>query len=432
MIDIKPFRGLRFNPERVDLTQTLVPPYDVLKAGDLQRYYDRDPFNSIRLEPPYEPGGSSDHREVGVTLLQWRKQGILLLDEQPNYYVLRQRFKAPWGAALERIGFIGALRLQEYATGNVLPHERTLHGPKRDRLKLLRSCRANLSCVFMLYEDKDNSLKDVLTVPFESGPVQSGVDDDGTEHALAPLCAPDSVRQVQEFMADGTLVIADGHHRYETAIAYRDECRRENRIQMMKSSEAPYERNLVYCANAHADGNLLMAIHRVVPHGANLGTKEWSRCLPDWEMREIQIDNVGEIGNLLAKNLTPLSDRPAFIVDNGTGLLRVFSKPDSNELPIKLIHDEVLSRVFGLTLEDVKDGAIQFEKSEFTAARLVREMSSAVALYLNPVKPTEIFQTTQGGDVLPQKSTFFYPKIPSGLVFRLHENYVQEGKVLGS
>jgi uncharacterized protein (DUF1015 family) len=231
---------------------------------------------------------------------------------------------------------------------------------------------------------------------------------------------PEQIEAVRAFMAGRPLVIADGHHRYETALRYRDE---QRAAHPDAGPTAPWEFILAYFANAFAPGSLLLPIHRLIVKGGMPTDAAWSERLPGWKQTTVPIRAVEELPDLLARHLVPLSDRRAFAVDDSSASLRIFSKPldDSGELTIRVLHSDVIGGVFGLDEEAVANGAIAYPKSALQTAVDLREGRGAVALYVNPLEPDDVFRVTAAGGVLPQKSTFFYPKLPTGLVFRVHE-----------
>jgi uncharacterized protein (DUF1015 family) len=419
---VRPFRALRYDTRRVDLGRVIVPPYDVIAAEDREAFFERDPHNAIRLEltRDVEEQSSTDYAEIPRTLADWSDSGVLIRDSQPGFYPLRQRFAAPDGGQQMRQGFLGLLRLTDYENGVVRPHERTLEGPKADRLKLLRAARANLSSVFLLYEDRDDALAKLLASCFDASDVQVASDETGTAHELARMEDPEQIEAVRAFMAGRPLVIADGHHRYETALRYRDE---QRAAHPDAGPTAPWEFILAYFANAFAPGSLLLPIHRLIVKGGMPTDAAWSERLPGWKQTTVPIRAVEELPDLLARHLVPLSDRRAFAVDDSSASLRIFSKPldDSGELTIRVLHSDVIGGVFGLDEEAVANGAIAYPKSALQTAVDLREGRGAVALYVNPLEPDDVFRVTAAGGVLPQKSTFFYPKLPTGLVFRVHE-----------
>ncbi|MEN8160947.1 MAG: DUF1015 domain-containing protein [Myxococcota bacterium] len=426
MTDVKPFRALRYT-RKVELSRVLAPVYDVVAPEDRPLYWDRDPHNALRLEltKSVEDEADTDYRETADRLAEWRDAGVLARDAVPALYVLRQSFVAPGGAhaltpdgqELARTGFLAALRLEDYAKRVVRPHEKTLAGPKADRLKILRATRANLSGVFMLYEDRANELEATFEAALASEAAVEAKDDAGIVHRLAPLVDGDAVARIVDFLAPRPVVIADGHHRYETALAFRD----ERRDAGAGDAEAPHERILAYFANAFAPGSLLLPIHRLVRKGPPPGDAVWRR-LTGWEQREVALDSAEAVPELLARHLAPLADRHAFAADDGAGRLRIFSRPADGELTVRVLHREVLGELLGLDEAAVRDGAVAFPKSTLQTARDVRTGRGCLALYLNPLRPDDVFRVTEAGETLPQKSTFFYPKLPTGILFRTLES----------
>jgi uncharacterized protein (DUF1015 family) len=368
---------------------------------------------------------------VRETLAAWIAERVLVRDAEPALYPLRQTFTAPDGARHAREGFFALIHLEDYARRIVRPHERTLAGPKADRLKLLRAVHANLSVVFLLYEDREYAIAPLLREALEHRMVGTARDESGAEHRLARLSDPAMIGAIARFFADRPVVIADGHHRYETALAYRDERRAAGDGD---GRDAPHEWLLVYLANAFAPGSLLLPIHRLVlkmavPTETQVARREggpsevhrdWLReRLPGWECRSVPIADPSQLPDLLARHLEPLRDQHAFVADDASGQLRIFSRPRRDaELTVRVIHRDVIEGLFGLDEAAVRAGAIAYPKSALQTARDLRAGRGAVALYLNPLTAEDVFRVTGAGEVLPQKSTFFTPKLPSGLVFR--------------
>jgi len=415
MTDVRPFRALRYDPRRVELAKVLAPVYDVVAPEDRPLYWERDPYNALRLEltKSVEEEAATDYAEAAERLVEWRRAGVLVRDAEPALYVLRQTFTAEGGRTLARTGFLAALRLEDYAKRIVRPHERTLAGPKADRLKILRATRVNLSSVFLLYDDRASELERVLEAALAGAGAQEAEDDGGVRHRLAPLRDAAGIAVVRAFLAPRPVVIADGHHRYETALAFRD----ERRAAGERDAEAPPERILAYFANAFAPGSLLLPIHRLVKKGPPPRAEVWQR-LAGWERREVGVASADAVPAALAEHLAPLAGRHAFAADDGSGRLAIFSKPADAELTVRVLHREVLAGLLGLDDAAVRDGAVDFPKSTLQTARDVRSGRGALALYLNPLRPDDVFRVTEAGETLPQKSTFFYPKLPTGLLFR--------------
>ncbi len=416
MTDVQPFRALRYDTRRVALEDVLAPVYDVVAAEDRATYWDRHPNNALRLVLTRDAAdeASTDYGDVAETLAAWRREGVLARDEAPAYYVLRQRFTAPDGHFRERLGFFGALQLEDYAKRIVRPHERTLAGPKADRLKILQASRTNLSAVFMLYEDRDDKLQPLFETALQDPAALVARDDGGVEQTIVPLRDAGATGTIRAFMAERPVVIADGHHRYETALAYRDEQRAAG-----AASDHPCTRLLTYFANAYAPGSLLLPIHRLVVAPPSAGGDRWDALAErGWARRDLTVGDAADLPALLERELAPLADGYAFAADDASGRLVLWSRPADAELSVRVIHDEVLTGVFGLDDEAVRGGAVAFPKSAAQTAKDVREGRGRVALYLNPLSPDDVFRVTEAGETLPQKSTFFHPKLPTGLLFR--------------
>jgi uncharacterized protein (DUF1015 family) len=419
MTTVRPFRALRYDPKRVNLGDVLAPPYDVVAADDRGTLYDRDPHNAIRLELTRNVADekTTDYAEIRETLDAWSGEGILRRDDTAGLYALRQPYHAPDGSSGVREGFFALLKLEDYEARIVRPHERTLAGPKADRLKVLRAARANLSPVFLLYEDREGGLDGLFEKDLET-PSASCRDAIG-ETRLAHVTRRDAFESVSRALAERPVVIADGHHRYETALAYRDEQRAAGAPQ-----GGPHEWILAYFANAYAPGSLLLPIHRLILQGDVPTDAQWSERLAGWKQTTVPIPSGDAIPALLSEHLEPLAGQHAFAADDATGVLRIFhrEREAANALTVRVIHKEVIEGVFGLDEDTVRAGAIAYPKSAAQTATDLRRGEGTVALYLNALAPEDVFAVTGAGEVMPQKSTFFYPKLPTGLVFRTHED----------
>ena len=424
MTVVRPFTALHYDTDRVELSKVIVPPYDVIAADERGDFFDRDAHNAIRFELTRDVAdeAATDYSEIAETLEAWQKSGVLVRDPAPGYYVLRQRFNAPDGQTLERTGFYCELGLEEYERRVVLPHERTLAGPKADRLKVLRAARANLSSVFLLSEDREAALAESLDSAFgEAGePLGRARDDAGVDYELARLTRPEAVSQIQSFLADRACVIADGHHRYETALEYR---RQQREATGDTSGTAPFDSTLAYLANAYAPGSLLLPIHRVIRRVPAPDNQAWASRLPGWTCQSLSAPgDARAVSALAVESLGKASGRASFVADTGDGKLHLWTRdePLGDGLVVRILEEEVIGAVFGLNTDDIRNGAVGFPKSAERAARDVREGNGTAALYLNPLSPDDVFRVTGAGEVMPQKSTFFYPKISTGMVFRLH------------
>ena len=423
----RPFRGLRYDAEKVELSKVIVPPYDVIAADERSSFFDRDPHNAIRFELTRDVADEArtDYAWIRETMDAWRASGVLIRDREPCYYVMRQTYKAPSGEALSRVGFFAELGLEEYETRVVRPHERTLAGPKADRLKLLRAAEANLSSVFLLYEDREDEIAPLLEAALEKDAIGRATDAAGVEYVLARLTDAASIESVRRFMEARPTVIADGHHRYETALEYR----RQQVADHGADAGAPWQATIAYFANAYAEGSLLLPIHRVVRRVPAPSEETWREKLPGWRVTRLPSATPDSIDDLLAQHLAPRSTRPSFVAESkgGPPLLIERDEALAPRLMVRILEDEVLRDVFALDTDAIRGGAVSFPKSAPRAAREIREDQGTVALYLNPMSPDDVFRTTGEGEVMPQKSTFFYPKIPTGMAFRDHHDSGNDG-----
>lgn len=432
MTVVRPFRAVRYDTKRVDLSNVIVPPYDVIAADERASFFDRDPHNAIRFELTRNVAdeANTDYAWIRETFDDWRASGVLVQDAEPAYYVMGQSYTSPSGDVLERIGFFAELELEEYESRVVRPHERTLAGPKADRLKLLRAAEANLSSVFLLYEDREDELSELLARTLESGEIGSARDGAGVEYRLARMTDPEDIARVRAFLAERPSVIADGHHRYETALEYRRQKAAAvgaagsgaGKGAAIAGAEPAWQSTIAYFANAYAPGSLLLPIHRVVRQTAAPSEAVWREKLPGWSVRRLPSVSLDQVETMLAEELTPLADRAAFLAEikEGPTLLLERSRSLEGELMVRIVEHEILGPVFGLDADSIRGGAVSFPKSARRAGQEVREGEGTVALYLNPMTPDDVFRATGEGEVMPQKSTFFYPKIPTGMVFRDH------------
>ncbi len=243
------------------------------------------------------------------------------------------------------------------------------------------------------------------------------LDDAGVEYTLAAITSPAGIAAIQSFLAERQVVIADGHHRYETALAYRRE--------QGTGEGAARDSTLAFFANLYAKGSLLLPIHRVVQKGTAPDAATWEAKLPGFRQETAEIDpEGGNIPELLEAHLGPRAGHPAFAADDGSKTLRIFWRDDplGDELMVRILERDVLGGVFGLDEQGIRTGAVSFPKSSPRAAEEVRKGTGVVALYLNPLDPDDVFRVTQAGERMPQKSTFFSPKVPTGLVFRVHQS----------
>lgn len=435
MPDIRPFRALRFDPEVVgDLGRVVAPPYDVIGPDLHRELLARSPRNAVRLDLPHEePPEDPDerYRRVARTFAAWRSDGALRKDPRASLYVYEQVYRVP-GTTLERTqrGFFARLRLEPFGPdGGILPHERTLAGPREDRYRVLRATGVNTSPVVVLYRDPAASTRQDLEAIVAQAPVSDVTDDDGTRHRLWVVAddgADGVVHRLATAAGAGPVFIADGHHRYETALRYRDERR------MTRSCEPDPPFDFIFALLLDAGDQLtVLPTHRIV------------RGLGDDGLAALRagLDGPFEVTPAATDALVARYDA-AGSLEGGGGRLGLVTRDGAWQLVARrsafeqLPGGEALRRldvsILGSTLETLAgiDAAavaggerIRYSKSAAEAAGLVRAGTDGAdaAFLLEPTPVASILEVATAGDVMPQKSTYFYPKALTGLVFNPHE-----------
>jgi uncharacterized protein (DUF1015 family) len=437
--EIRPFRALRFDATNVgDLADVVAPPYDVIDPAGHARLLARHPSNVVRLDFPEDAAGDEPddrYRRAARTLAAWRSGGVLRKDPHPSLYVYEQTYRVP-GTTTERTqrGFFGRLRLEPFGRGSgVLPHERTLSGPKEDRYKLLRATGVNTSPVVGLVDDTEGIVRRALT-EWAGGEVEVDLtDEDGVRHRLWSIPADgdrgEAVATVLAAATAGPVAIADGHHRYETALRYRDERR------MSRS-----------CEEDPAFDYLLMLFMPVVPEALTvLPTHRIVRGLDDTAV-ETLLDRVSELfdveRDVSAADLRATFDAAGLAAGGGgrfglwtrTGGVRLTARREAFEpwlpaggaavraLDVVLL-SVTLERLLGLDSAAVTAGAVLYTKSAADAIERVDAATdgASAAFLLEGTPVASIIAVARDGDVMPQKSTYFYPKALTGLVINPHE-----------
>ena len=416
MAEILAFRGLRYDQTKVALKDVVAPPYDVISLSYQNELYDRDPYNVIRLIL----GRSSDrYQEAAMCLGQWREAGILTRDQEPAVYVLAQRFESP-NIQTERIGFIAACRLEEFGTGIILPHEKTHSKPKADRLSLMQSTHTNFSQIFALYSDLSGDVEQTLRTTMESPPILD-VKFEGVDNRLWRLSDSSSISQIGRTLDDTPVLIADGHHRYETALAYRDLMRlRKKGI----SGKEPFNYTMMFFADMSSGGLVILPTHRLI-HG-----------LPEFDEtafvhqldQEFSIQRESSESNLVS-SLAASGPFSFGLVTPGLRAIIHLKRRESvaqlipgvpdqvRELDVALLHLYVLEQLLGISssAQEMKAN-LEYVKETDEAFDAVRRGNAQIAFLMNPTKIEQVRSIAQAGHTMPQKSTFFYPKLVTGLV----------------
>lgn len=438
MPDLRPFRALRYDPGLVgDLGSVVAPPYDVIDAGMRKTLLDRHPQNAVRLDlPSPEPGDEPEdrYRRVARLIAAWRSDGALRKDARPSLYVLEQAYRVP-GTAIERTqrGFFARLRLEPFGPGGgVLPHERTLSGPKEDRYRLLRATGVNTSPVVMLYDDASGVAAGRVAEVTAGAPLIDVRDEDGGRHRVWAIAddgdAEGLVATVIRAASREPLTIADGHHRYETALRYRD----ERRMTRSCEPDPPFDFTLALLLDAR-DALTVLPTHRVLRGLGESGVAALRGRLDGLFMIESiapdalverfagaagQAGGKGHLGLVTRDGAWLLAARShafAPLLPTGGAALR--------SLDVALLQ-AALGVLAGIDATSVALGnRVGYTKSAAEAAALVAAGTDGAdaAFLLEPTPVEAILAVAREGDVMPQKSTYFYPKALTGLVLNPHE-----------
>lgn len=425
MTDVRPFRGVRYDPTVVgDWGAVLGPPYDIITEAEAAALRARHPQHIQHIESAAGEAGAHAAAELLAT---WRSSGVLLQDPSPAYYVAEHAFQHG-ESAYTRTTLYAAVRLTAWGPGGVLPHEGTMSAPKAERTRLRRVVRADVSPLMALVPDRGGAVSALLQAAAEAAPVASGRDYRGETHTLRMITTADTIAALRDALGDETLYMADGHHRYEAALAYRDDCAAAAGDAW--SGEEPENFVLMGLVTASDPGLLLGGTHRVVhtPAPADAVARVGERfTIQDLGSRRTGLG----VDYLLAGMGTVRGDGPTIgaIGLEGDRLLLLLpgeatraampaSVPASwAELDAALLQYAVLEPVFGIDADALRAGsAVTYTHDAEAAWSAVWEGEASAAFFLNPPALEQIFAAADAGDRMPQKSTYFTPKLPTGVV----------------
>ncbi len=446
MADIRPFQAYRHDPAKVRPQDVLTQPYDKITPAMQDRYYAAHPDNLIPLEKgralPGDSASSNVYTRAHQALADWISRGILARDAQPSLYAYFQDFAIPGAdtGTLRRKSFIALGRLQPYSAGVIHRHELTLTGPRQDRLELLRHTRAQTGLLFMLYEDPAFRLNRLLDQAARQPAAVHFTDEFGVTHSLWPVNDSLLLQKIVAEMAPRKIAIADGHHRYETALAFRDESLPAGAQPSSGNSDAPSEFAMMAFVNLSDPGLLILPTHRVVANLPAFDFGSLRRHSQDWfEWRPVPAAQ--DSGRALLEFREALAERgrrsPAVgVATQGAGFqlaclrsgadlsaLLPDLSPGQRSLDVVLLHRLLLGKALGISADAVaRESHITYERSAKTAVEAVHSGRAQIAFLLNPLPAETVFRMALADEVMPQKSTDFYPKMLSGLtIYRLEE-----------
>ena len=416
MAAIRPFRGIRYNQSKVNfLGNVITPPYDVIDNEEQKRLHDLDPNNIIRLEYGKTlPGDNNENNRYSrdrETFNQWLNEEILFQEKENCYYLYEQEYIYNQ-VRYSRRGVIAALKLTPYSEQVVLPHELTMSGPKADRLELLKSLRTNISPIFTLFPDPDQQLDYFFSSINTEKPLLEAREPSGQTHRLWAIANHDLQEQLTAYLAPQPLLIADGHHRYETALNYAGD---------QNSQKDPGSGYILTIMVSMKDrGLLVLPTHRLLS-GLSQSQKDKLNRIVE---KEFKLSSLGDPHQLDRKHLLK-EIKKASLDYNGFGLitgrdaciLKPLDSHTEEQLPVELLHDRVLKPLFdkGEKSVMVDQEMISYPHDLDSAVDEVVTGYADAAFILEPVAVEQVLEHARKGKIMPQKSTFFYPKLPSGL-----------------
>ena len=432
MARIYPFRAWRYNPSTVRLDDVVTQPYDKISPAMQQAYYQRSPFNLVRIilglpELFDAERGESVYTRAARDFKAWREQGVLIQEKEPCVFAYSQRFKVPGTEIVkERRGFIALGKLHDYSEQVVFRHEQTLSKPKSDRLNLLKATHAHFGQIFMLYSDPAGSVEKILYD--ENGPAEVEVGDEyGVLHRLWRVSDPAAIRLLTTAMDDRKLIIADGHHRYETALNYSREhatAKPETSAAELPLPAFPEAAAMMTFVNMDSDGLVILPTHRVVHSLAKFDPAAFARAAEKF----FQVEKLREGDAARSIEILGRQQGTAFIAVTSAGALLLRAKPEpvaaaladlpesQRLLDLSCLHSIVLDRLLGLDAEKVREQTnIRYLRDAAEAVDQVRRVEADVTFLTNPVSMAQLREVAFAGDVMPQKSTDFFPKLLSGL-----------------
>jgi len=425
---LRPFQGVLYDPQRVDLSQVVAPPYDVISPADQKRYYQQDPHNVVRLIAgevhPSDTPEDNKYTRAAAFFREWLADGILRRETSPRLYVYRHQFVDPIsGESRSRLGIMGVVELEPFGRA-VLPHEQTHARAKADRLSLTRAVVANLSPVFALYEDPQAAVGRIVSAAMAGPPRMSITAEDGDQHTIWSMEGGERFAQLAELFNTSTLYMADGHHRYETALNFRN-------YQRQQHPEAPpdaaFNYVLMLLVDVRDPGLTILATHRVLHDLEGFDAGELVRRLAE-RHRVVSRSSRDDL-------LAAMQDDVPSPVGGGQGgghrigmafggswytidIERATAPDPVSGLDVSVLHAEILQRELGLAPAELEqERYLSYSRDVDVALKRVETGTAQAAFLLRPPAVEDVVEVAQAGQVMPQKSTYFFPKPASGIVF---------------
>lgn len=408
MAEIIPFKGILYNVSKVSIEEVLAPPYDIITPEYQETLYKRNPFNIVRVDYGKDMPGDNDkenrYTRAKKYLEEWIYKGILVQSPEPSFYLYSMNYEID-EQNKQLIGFMGLIRLEELGKGNIYPHECTYSPPKEDRLNLLRTCGANISPIFSLYKDAGNQLSELFSRIIKSKPYMKSKDDAGSIHRLWQVDKEKDIAIIRADFKDKPIFIADGHHRYETALEYKKEMKRRRLSHNIKE---PFDYVLMFFSNMLNEGLTILPTHRLI--------KEIPADINKMLSKYFTIETVNEDFDIARKMSGKTKALGFFKNDAKKWYILHFREDilseirhDLRDIDVIVLHDLVLEKIL-----KVKD--IDYEMDIQKALVRVRNRQYDAVFFLNPTRVGDVEKAALSSIRMPPKSTYFYPKLLTGAV----------------
>src|SRR5215203_1025956 len=413
MADVQPLKTLRYDLDVAGALEDLIaPPYDVIDDEGRAELAARSPYNVVELDLP------RSYDAAAQTLDEWRQNGVLVQEDEPAIWALRQDYTAPDGGTRSRTGVFARVRVEDYGAGRIRPHERTHPGPKQDRLRLTRATRANLSPIFSLFPDPGGAATESLAHAMGGEPFAVASDGEGTRNTLWRVADPKSIAALQAALADAELLIADGHHRYETARAYADEV----------GGEGDHRYVLMFLVALDDPGLLVFPTHRMLSGLKDDSEKQ--EAIRDVARRDFEIDTLDD-----ARELEPPPDAERVTFGYMDSFLkrpfRLTLKDESiadealagmpepyRRLDTAVLESVIMRGALGMSEDDISHlRGLDYSKNLDDAIERVESGAADAGFFMRATPVEQVREVAEAGESMPPKSTYFFPKVPTGLVF---------------
>jgi uncharacterized protein (DUF1015 family) len=418
MAEVIPFRGVLYNPDKVDASAVMAPPYDVISPAFKETLYERDPCNIIRIDFGKDSDDDSDtenrYTRAAKHLSDWLENKVFIHDSEPVFYCYEISYVLD-DREMKTRGFLGAVKIEELGKGRVHPHEMTYSKPKSDRLNILRYCNANTSPIFSLYSSKEKLASSVLDEVAKEKPFIEASDEEGFSHRLWRISSPEAIESIKRDMSDRDVFIADGHHRYETAQAFQKEMQEKG---LSKTGDEPFNYVLMFLSNMEDDGLTLLPTHRIVEVDSDIVIK--SRLKKYFDIKKISADGKSDkeakeemfIAMKGSKHSFGmyLTNTSSYYILSFNGSDIDIDLPDSlKELDVTILHKFVFEKL-------LKIEHFEYEMDPDISVERAKKGSFEAVFFLNPTKIHDVRDAALAGHRMPPKSTYFYPKLLTGMV----------------